>query len=79
MPRISVRDPDGPGRIIAETDLDNSGWIVSYSNTSFRHWFPYSGGSWELRTDGTVGQQLEGTGQTRAPRDPRRMRRFLGG
>lgn len=77
---VNVKDEYGNAASAAPSD-DGEGWIVKFrrdgDGESERVYYPYKGGAWELKRDGTEGRQLEGTADVRAPRSAARMRTFL--
>lgn len=63
---------------LMETHLRGIGraWLVTLPNGG-EVLYPLTGGEWDVREDGTLGRQLEGTCDVRAPADPDAMRRWM--
>jgi hypothetical protein len=68
------------GADAASAERCDDGWIVTVRSAfdgNRRLYYPYSGGAWELRSDGALGNQCVGTKDDRAPHSASRMRTFL--
>ena len=61
------------------TSAYGGGWCVrvTVGSRSIGRWFASNGGEWELLRNGESGEQLVGTCDVRAPRNPERFGRWI--
>jgi hypothetical protein len=72
---IKVQD----GQEVAIASRGEGGWIVKVHDAfeKQRRFYPDKGGSFLLEADGTLGRQLRGTNDEKAPKSAKAMRSFL--
>ena len=74
---IFISDSNNPNRVVKIEESDDGRGIVLTvrdEDGSARRYYDYDGGAWVLAEDGTLGRQLIGTCDVRAPRDERSLR-----
>ena len=76
--KITVEDGDDRATA-SRTATDDDGWVVEVSDghEKQKRFYSDSGGAWLLQKNGTLGRQLRGTKDERAPKDTGKMRSFL--
>ena len=77
--RSNITVEDGNDHAAASRTTDDDGWVVEVSDGHEKQerFYADSGGAWLLQKNGTIGRQLRGTRDERAPKDAGRMRSFL--
>jgi hypothetical protein len=74
-----IKVTDGDDTASATPADSGDGWIVKVTDafSKQRRFYPYTGGAYMLNDDGSLGRQLRGTRDEKAPRAAAAMRSFL--